>query len=223
MIIRLIPICWSKCLQLQGRKLLRIQVYSLVYQLVNTQLLLLQVVLGLFPVVQTNADCTASAFTAAGARISVVFITEHPLPEVTVTGSGGTGTGFKFSEDNVEYFDSNVFYVVADVAKTLKYYVKDSNGCVAFHEITIPAFPSLIAADVTFGDLMDCVNNKQVMNVAITGGTNTPEKFTYQAYKNGLPYGPLNTVDGRDFVFNAPDADCNYQFEIFDNNTTCSI
>ncbi|MCD0474213.1 T9SS type B sorting domain-containing protein [Flavobacterium sp. EDS] len=177
------------------------------------------------PVMKTTEILAPAAVNAFAVQSAFVCTTGNnpKTTEVTVTGTGGTGTGFKFSEDNVEYFDSNVFYVVADVAKTLKYYVKDSNGCVAFHEITIPAFPSLIAADVIFGDLMDCVNNKQVMNVAITGGTNTPEKFTYQVYKNGLPYGPLETVDVRDFVFNAPDADSNYQFEIFDNNTTCSI
>ncbi|MCV9929657.1 T9SS type B sorting domain-containing protein [Flavobacterium sp. LS1R49] len=142
---------------------------------------------------------------------------------VTVTATGGTGTGFKYSEDNVEYFDSNVFDVDATTAESLTFYVKDSNECVASITIPIAAFPKLIAATVTYGPLMDCDNMKQVMNVAITGGTNTPKEFTYQAYKNDVAYGPLTTVTGRDFTFDAPDADSNYQFEVFDNNTTCSI
>lgn len=144
--------------------------------------------------------------------------------KVTVTGAGGTGK-FTYSKDNITYGNDNVFYVDADKApQNVTYYVKDENDCIDNVTILIAPFPSLISADVTFGADMDCENKKQVMNVVITGGTNTPKQFTYQVYQDGaLIPGSLTTVTGNIFTYDAQTAGSYYEFEIFDNNTGCSI
>ncbi|MEA9413626.1 T9SS type B sorting domain-containing protein [Flavobacterium sp. PL02] len=144
--------------------------------------------------------------------------------KVTVTGAGGTGK-FTYSKDNITYGNDNEFYVGADKAiQNVTYYVKDENDCIDSVTIPIAPFPSLIAADVTFGADMDCENKKQVMDVVINGGTNTPKEFTYQVYKDGvLVPGSLTTVTGTTFPYEADTAGSYYEFEIFDNNTGCSI
>ncbi|MCC9072349.1 T9SS type B sorting domain-containing protein [Flavobacterium sp. F-65] len=144
--------------------------------------------------------------------------------KVTVTGAGGTGK-YTYSKDNITYKDINEFYVDDNKAiQNVTYYVKDENGCIDDVTIPIAPFPSLIAADVTFGPLIDCENGKQVMNVVITGGTNTPKEFTYQVYQDGvLIAGSLTTVTGTTFAYDALTAGSYYEFEIFDNNTGCSI
>lgn len=144
--------------------------------------------------------------------------------KVTVTGAGGTGK-FTYSKDNITYGNDNEFYVGADKAiQNVTYYVKDENDCIDSVTIPIAPFPSLIAADVTFGADMDCENKKQVMDVVINGGTNTPKEFTYQVYKDGvLVSGSLTTVTGTTFTYEADTAGSYYEFEIFDNNTGCSI
>jgi gliding motility-associated-like protein len=144
--------------------------------------------------------------------------------KVTVTGAGGTGK-YTYSKDNITYENDNEFYVGADKAiQNVTYYVKDENDCIDSVTIPIAPFPSLISADVTFGADMDCENKKQVMDVVITGGTNTPKQFTYQVYQDGtLIPGSLTTVTGNTFTYDAQTAGSYYEFEIFDNNTGCSI
>lgn len=143
--------------------------------------------------------------------------------KVTVTGNGGAGT-YTYSDNGTVYQDSNEFYVIDNKAlQNITYYVKDKNGCVDAVTIPIVAFPLLTAPKVTYGPLMDCVNNKQEMNVVINGGTNTPNPFTYQVYENGVLIPGLNPVTGNTFIYYATTAGSYYEFEIFDNNTTCSI
>lgn len=149
---------------------------------------------------------------------------------VTVTPGGGAGAipmdlkDYKYSTDGTTWQDENTFTVSDnEFAKTITYYVKDAKGCMVSDQITIQPFPKLISVVAVNGDPMDCLNNKQEMTVTITGGTNTPLQFTYQAYENGVAIGNVETVTGNKFIYNALKEGATYKFEVFDNNTTCSL
>lgn len=148
--------------------------------------------------------------------------------EVTITPAGGSGTGaitdYMYSNDGQKWITENIFEVIdTGQPQQLTYYVKDSKGCIFSKEITIAPFPKLTSPEVTFGPAMDCDTNKQEINVVIKGGTSTPNPFTYQVYEDGeLVTGKLS-VTGNAFTYYASKAGSYYQFEIFDNNTTCSI
>jgi gliding motility-associated-like protein len=146
---------------------------------------------------------------------------------VTVIGGGGTGAGtYNYSADGVNYFATNTFDVIDTGApQNIDYYVKDANGCVAktIAPVTINPFPKLMSVIATKGPAMDCVNNKQEMNVVISGGSNSPNPFTYKVYQDGvLIQGPTSVV-GTAFTYDAPTAGHYYEFEVIDNNTMCSL
>lgn len=149
---------------------------------------------------------------------------------VTVTPGGGAGAipmdikDYKYSTNGTNWIDDNTFTVIDNGSpKTLTYYVKDAKGCIVSDQITIDPFPKLISVVADYGDLMDCLNKKQKMTVTITGGTNAPLPFTYQAYEDGVAIGNLETVTNRTFVFDALKEGATYKFEVFDNNTACSL
>lgn len=148
---------------------------------------------------------------------------------VTITPAGGAGNGvinkYKYSADNIKWVDTNTFNVAdLGVPQTLTYYVKDANECVFSDQITILPFPKLTAPDVTFGADMDCNNKKQAINVTINGGTSTPNPFSYIVYEDGNPItGKLPVTTGNTFTYDALKVGSSYKFEIFDNNTGCSI
>ncbi|OUL61530.1 T9SS type B sorting domain-containing protein [Flavobacterium sp. AJR] len=147
---------------------------------------------------------------------------------VTITPSGGKGTNlltdYKYSNNGTIWVDDNKFNVVDNgKIQILTYYVKDGNNCIFSDQITIDPFPSLIAPDVTLGTLMDCENKKQEIKVVINGGTNTLNPFTYQVYENGVLITGILPVTGNTFTYEAKTAGSYYEFEIFDNNTGCSI
>lgn len=154
--------------------------------------------------------------------------TDLKAKEVTITPAGGSGTGaiadYMYSNDGSNWGTNNIFEVVDNGGtQQLTYYVKDSKGCIFSDKITIEPFPILTSPEVTFGPVIDCENNQQEINVVIKGGTNTPNSFTYQVYQDGdLITGKL-PVAGTTFTYYALKAGSYYQFEIFDNNTTCSI
>lgn len=148
---------------------------------------------------------------------------------VTITPAGGAGNGvinkYKYSADNIKWVDTNTFNVTdLGVPQTLTYYVKDANECVFSDQITILPFPKLTAPDVTFGADMDCNNKKQEIIVTIKGGTSTLNPFSYIVYEDGNPItGKLPVTTGNTFTYDALKVGSSYKFEIFDNNTGCSI
>ncbi|MCV9932354.1 T9SS type B sorting domain-containing protein [Flavobacterium sp. LS1R47] len=148
---------------------------------------------------------------------------------VTITPAGGAGNGvinkYKYSADNIKWVDTNTFNVTdLGVPQTLTYYVKDANECVFSDKITIAPFPKLTAPDVTFGADMDCNNKKQEIIVTIKGGTSTLNPFSYIVYEDGNPItGKLPVTTGNTFTYDALKVGSSYKFEIFDNNTGCSI
>lgn len=154
--------------------------------------------------------------------------TDLKAKEVTITPDGGSGNGaiadYMYSNDGSNWGTNNIFEVVDNGGtQQLTYYVKDSKGCIFSDKITIEPFPLLTSPEVTFGPVIDCENNQQEINVVIKGGTNTPNSFTYQVYQDDdLITGKL-PVAGTTFTYYALKAGSYYQFEIFDNNTTCSI
>ncbi|WP_413999771.1 T9SS type B sorting domain-containing protein [Flavobacterium sp. W1B] len=181
--------------------------------------------------IQTNIVITAPAAVVALASPSPFTCSATNTLNatiVTVTGTGGAGTGaiadYKYSKDGINWNDANTFPVFdTEVVQNLTYYVKDANGCVDDVQIPINPFPKLISAIATQDTKIDCLNNTETIKVDISGGTNTPNAFTYQAYKDGVADGGLVTVTGTTFNYPATTAGSYYEFEIFDNNTGCSI
>lgn len=178
-----------------------------------------------------NVEITAPAPVVAAATISPFTCSVTNTLNatiVTVTGTGGAGTGaiadYKYSKNGINWNDANTFTVIdTEADQNLTYYVKDANGCIDDVQITINPFPKLISAIATQDTQIDCLNSTETIKVDISGGTNTPLAFTYQAYKDGLADGGLVTVTGTTFNYPATTAGSYYEFEIFDNNTGCSI
>lgn len=175
------------------------------------------------PVVVT-ASATATAFSCT---------VDPTKTTAVVTGGGGTGT-YSFSRDGINYFASNSVpadnrytFELSDTGVTQNptFYVKDSNSCVQSTQLAtvLDPLPKFISVIGTFGPAIDCVNNKQEINAVITGGSNTPNAFTYNVYQDGtLLSGPI-TVTGTTFTYDALTVGSTYEFEVLDNNTGCSI
>ncbi|QLC66335.1 T9SS type B sorting domain-containing protein [Flavobacterium sp. LPB0248] len=148
--------------------------------------------------------------------------------EITILPNGGNGTGaisdYVYSNDGVKWGPTNTFEVIDNkTIQVLTYYVKDSKDCIGSNTITIDPFPKLTAPEVIFGPSIDCENGKQEINVTIKGGTNTPNPFSYLVYQDGELITEKIPVTGNKFTYDALTAGSYYQFEIFDNNTNCSI
>jgi gliding motility-associated-like protein len=148
---------------------------------------------------------------------------------VTVTGAGGKGTGaiadYLYSNNGTNWVTTNTFDVDDnETTQNITYYVQDENGCIDDVTIPIAPFPKLTAPDVTFGADMDCNNKKQEIIVTIKGGTSTLNPFSYIVYEDGNPItGKLPVTTGNTFTYDALKVGSSYKFEIFDNNTGCSI
>ena len=150
---------------------------------------------------------------------------------VTVTPGGGAGavpvvlSEYKYSSNGTTWQDENTFPVIDNgFAKTLTYYVKDAKGCIVSAPITIQPFPKLTAAVATkLNPTIDCLNGKQDIEVIISGGTITPDPFTYQVYQDGVAIPGLVTIVNDRFTYAALTPGSNYKFEITDNNTKCTI
>lgn len=171
-----------------------------------------------------TASATATAFSCA---------VDPTKTTAVVTAGGGTGT-YSFSRDGINYFASNSIpadnkytFELSDTGSVQNptFYVKDSNGCVQTTQLVtaLDPLPKFISVLGTFGPQIDCINNKQEINVVISGGSNTPNAFTYNVYQDGtLIQGPT-TVTGNTFTYDALTVGSSYEFEVLDNNTGCSI
>lgn len=175
--------------------------------------------------IAVTASATAAAFSCA---------VDPTKTTAVVIGGGGTGT-YSFSKDGINYFPSNS--IPADNKYTFElsdtgfvqdptFYVRDANGCIQTTKLAtvLNPLPELISVVGVFGTPIDCVNNKQEINVTINGGSNTPNPFTYNVYQDGvLIPGSPTTVVGNTFTYNALTVGSYYEFEVLDNNTGCSI
>ncbi|WP_167398275.1 T9SS type B sorting domain-containing protein [Flavobacterium crocinum] len=186
---------------------------------------------------EANVDVTIATpvLVTASATVTPFSCAVDPTKTTAVvTGGGGTGT-YTFSIDGTNYFESNstpadnrYSFELSDTGFTQNptFYVKDSNGCIQSTQLpaVLDPLPKFISAIGTFGDPIDCINRAQEINVQITGGSNTPNAFTYNVYENGvLIPGPATTVTGNTFTYNDATAGSSYQFEVIDNNTGCRI
>ncbi|MFH6997852.1 T9SS type B sorting domain-containing protein [Flavobacterium sp. FlaQc-57] len=192
--------------------------------------------------VTSNLNCEANvdveitdpvAVTAIASAVPFSCVVNPTKTTAVVTGGGGTGT-YTFSIDGIRYFASNS--VPADNKYTFEltdngsiqnptFYVKDSKGCIQTTTLTtaLDPLPKLNSVVGVFGPDMDCLNNKQEINVTINGGSNLPNPFTYNVYKDGtLIAGPL-PVTGNTFTYDALSVGSYYEFEVLDNNTKCSL
>lgn len=173
------------------------------------------------PPVPVSATITQDDFLCNGADLKDKII--------TITPAGGKGAGvitnYKYKEGTKDWVDTNTFSVIDNGStQTIKYYVKDANNCIYSEDVIIAPFPVFVSAVATkINPTIDCVNKQQDIEVIITGGTNTPKPFTYQAYQDGVAIGGLVTVTADRFTYPALTAGSYYEFEIIDNNTTCSI
>lgn len=192
--------------------------------------------------VTSNLNCEANvdveildpvAVTAIASAVPFSCVVNPTKTTAVVTGGGGTGT-YTFSIDGIRYFASNS--VPADNKYTFEltdngsiqnptFYVKDSKGCLQTTTLTtaLDPLPKLSSVVGVFGPDMDCLNNKQEINVTINGGSNVPNPFTYNVYKDGTFLdGPL-PVTGNTFTYDALSVGSYYEFEVLDNNTKCSL
>ncbi len=192
--------------------------------------------------VTSNLNCEANvdveildpvAVTATADAVPFSCTVNPTKTTAVVTGGGGTGT-YTFSIDGIRYFASNS--IPADNKYTFElgdngsvqdptFYVKDSKGCLQTTKLTtaLNPLPKLNSVVGVFGTKMDCINNKQEINVTITGGSNSPNPFTYNVYKDGtLIAGPLPVI-GNTFTYDALSVGSYYEFEVLDNNTGCSL
>ncbi|MFH6934135.1 T9SS type B sorting domain-containing protein [Flavobacterium sp. FlaQc-30] len=192
--------------------------------------------------VTSNLNCEANvdveildpvAVTAAADAVPFSCTVNPTKTTAVVTAGGGTGT-YTFSIDGIRYFASNS--IPADNKYTFElgdngsvqdptFYVKDSKGCLQTTKLTtvLNPLPKLNSVDGVFGTKMDCINNKQEINVTITGGSNSPNPFTYNVYKDGAFLDGPFPVTGNTFTYDAPTVGSYYEFEVFDNNTGCSL
>ncbi|MCL6462208.1 MAG: T9SS type B sorting domain-containing protein, partial [Flavobacterium micromati] len=167
------------------------------------------------------AAANASVFTCSSTNTLNATI-------VTLTGSGGAGTDpvadYSFSDNGVVWKTTNTFNVFDNgLLQNLTYYVRDANNCVDDVLITIDPFPKLVSVVAVFGAAIDCVNNQQEIIVTITGGTNSPNPFTYNVYQDGTLLSGPTAVVGNSFTYNATTVGSYYEFEVIDNNTGCNI
>lgn len=192
--------------------------------------------------VTSNLNCEANVdveitdpvlVTAIASAVPFSCVVNPTKTTAVVTGGGGTGT-YTFSIDGIRYFASNS--VPADNKYTFElgdtgsiqnptFYVKDSKGCIQTTTLTtaLDPLPKLSSVVGVFGPDMDCLNNKQEINVTINGGSNLPNPFTYNVYKDGTFLdGPL-PVTGNTFTYDALSVGSYYEFEVLDNNTKCSL
>lgn len=174
--------------------------------------------------VLVTASATASAFSCA---------VDPTKTTAVVTAGGGTGT-YTFSIDGTNYFVSNstpadnkYTFELSDTGFTQNptFYVKDSNGCIQTTQLpaVLDPLPQFVSVIGSFGPAIDCVNKKQEINVVITGGSNSPNAFTYNVYQDGTFLSGPTTVTGNTFTYDALKVGSTYEFEVLDNNTKCSI
>lgn len=192
--------------------------------------------------VTSNLNCEANvdveildpvAVTATADAVPFSCTANPTKTTAVVTAGGGTGT-YTFSIDGIRYFASNS--IPADNKYTFElgdngsvqdptFYVKDSKGCLQTTKLTtaLNPLPKLMSVEGLFGPKMDCLNGEQEINVTITGGSNSPNPFTYNVYRDGtLIAGPF-PVTGNTFTYNALSVGSYYEFEVLDNNTGCSL
>lgn len=192
--------------------------------------------------VTSNLNCKADvdveildpvAVTATASAVPFSCAVNPTKTTAVVTGGGGTGT-YTFSKDGIRYFASNS--IPADNKYTFElgdtgsiqnptFYVKDSKGCIQTTTLTtaLDPLPKLISVVGLFGPDMDCLNNKQEINVTISGGSNVPNPFTYNVYKDGTLIAGSLPVTGNTFTYDALSVGSYYEFEVLDNNTKCSL
>ncbi|MFG4000678.1 T9SS type B sorting domain-containing protein [Flavobacterium aquidurense] len=192
--------------------------------------------------VTSNLNCEANVdveitdpvlVTAIASAVPFSCVVNPTKTTAVVTGGGGTGT-YTFSIDGIRYFASNsapadnkYTFELGDTGSIQNptFYVKDSKGCIQTTTLTtaLDPLPKLSSVVGVFGPDMDCLNNKQEINVTINGGSNVPNLFTYNVYKDGTFLdGPL-PVTGNTFTYDALSVGSYYEFEVLDNNTKCSL
>jgi hypothetical protein len=92
------------------------------------------------------------------------------IGSITVTASGGSGSGYTYSMDNgVTFQPSNQFTGLA--AATYEIVVKDSNGCLSSATGVTITQPSVLSCLVIPSIVTNCVGSPQIFTVSASGGT----------------------------------------------------
>ncbi|MBE0392147.1 T9SS type B sorting domain-containing protein [Flavobacterium sp. PL002] len=110
---------------------------------------------------------------------------------VTLIGSGGSGTGYTYSNDGTTYGVNATFTGLA--AGSYTFYVKDSKECTESFVVTIVEPNSLaVTANVT-GFTCSTTNVKQIATVTLTANAGTGTSPYRYSFDNGVTYVAANT------------------------------
>ncbi|MBF4487922.1 T9SS type B sorting domain-containing protein [Flavobacterium sp. CSZ] len=111
---------------------------------------------------------------------------------ITIIGEGGAG-GYKYNFDGGTSYNDVTTKTVTNTTseQTIKFYVKDANGCTAENEIKVPAFnpPTLINFSVPAA--ITCNKNNTSLTLTTTGGI---APITYEV--TGGPTSPPSNTTG---------------------------
>ncbi|HEU4790001.1 MAG TPA: T9SS type B sorting domain-containing protein [Flavobacterium sp.] len=138
--------------------------------------------------------------------------TNIPQPaKVTVNVAAGTGTGpYKYNFDgSTNYYDSNEFYVVDNgSAQTVKFYVKDANGCLFNNQVVVNPYKKI--TKITFvGSAPTCPIPTSNVKLTVVGG------YAITKYEILSPV-PFNNGASDTFSGLAPNT--TYLFKVTDAN-----
>ncbi|WP_348798281.1 T9SS type B sorting domain-containing protein [Flavobacterium adhaerens] len=140
---------------------------------------------------QTTAQATVIARTNPAVAVASqvnVSCNGGTNGSVTLTGSGGSGSNYTYSRDNITFVAGATFTGLAQGTHT--FYVKDGKGCVGQVDATITQ-PAAVTASIAQTTLTcSTTNQPQTATITVTagGGTGT---YTY-SFDNGSSFGPSN-------------------------------
>ncbi len=103
----------------------------------------------------------------ASADITAAITCDRSQAEVTLSGQGGTGITYTFSEDGVNFVLGNTFNVNAGEHT---FYVQDENSCVDDVVITVAAYEALVPTLNVVNNVTCNGNNNGTLSADVVGG-----------------------------------------------------
>ena len=177
-----------------------------------------------YTVTAANADAYTFVITDANACTTTVTATVNPITNpiasatptqvscfggadgaVQLIASGGSGTGYTYSQDGITYGSVSLFTGLTAGGYT--FYVKDSKGCVGTIAVTITQPTQLVVAATATPFSCSATNAKQTATVTITVPTTGTAPYSY-SFNNG---GTFVTGNTSTYTDNGSDQVINYQ------------
>jgi hypothetical protein len=130
-------------------------------------------------VVKDGNGCNSGGQVVTITQPSAVTFTTSQVNEIcngqsvgsiTVTASGGSGSGYTYSMDNGSTFQAgNQFTGLS--AGTYQIVVKDGSGCLSGATPVIITQPALLSCSVSPSIVTNCAGSSQIFTVSVSGGT----------------------------------------------------